>query len=590
MAQRLIDQTEGDLGKEKGTPEETATITKPKVDSSTSETHLVERAIIDETIQPLPAFAKVEKSLSSLGFFTPSSRRIKKKEVKVKRMTFTRIVGDKKVVGTAEIHPLAGFGLPITADQDKFLALQHIITNILREQGRVENPIRFTSAELIRLLNNRLHSGKNYKDIREWLKVMTATTIVSTGVIYEAEQKQYADDTFHVFERAVSVGKKMPDGSRAAANYVWLSSWQLENINNNWLIPIDLPTYRQLKKHIAKALVPLLQIWLFATQKIGSFEKRYDELCEVLSLKVHTNEGHITRQLKGSLDELVRFEYLEKWKIKRTANERVRDYKVVFFHGPKFYRDRQQRIAEKVKVESPVVVSEYQKPGDESPSQPARVSPIVAPRAKAEPAPKSDAPPATPEQAKLLEELSARGLLPAAALKLLQSIPEDRLEAVGDYIDYWDATKKTTEVREGFLYSLIKEGSPLPASFETRIQREERQRKGQRSKDRQRLKSALEQAYADHRKRVINRFIADELGQGEFDRRVEIRKKELARQGSLFEKLAPEQLARFATTDVREEIAPVVSYEEFRKRELPNVLARLELNAADLGLTVASEN
>ena len=41
------------------------------------------------------------------------------------------------------------FGLPITADQDKFLALHNIIANHLRDRGTVENPIRFTSAELL---------------------------------------------------------------------------------------------------------------------------------------------------------------------------------------------------------------------------------------------------------------------------------------------------------------------------------------------------------------------------------------------------------------------------------------------------------
>ena len=307
----------------------------------------------------------------------------------------------------------------------------------------------------------------------------------------------------------------------------------------------------------------------------------------MLSLKPHKTPSEITRQLRGSLDELIRFEYLKNWRIERTANKR--SFKIIFSHGSKFYRDRQQRIAERVKAETPVVVSEY-KPGDEGSSQPARVSSTIAPTAKAEPVPKSDAPPATPEQSKLLKELSARGLLPAAALKLLQSIPEDRLEAVGDYIDYWDATKKTKEVGEGFLYSLIKEGSPLPATFETRIQREERQRREQRSKDLERLKSALKQAYADHCKRVIDRFIADELEPGEFDRRVELRKKELNQQGSFFQRVGPEILTKHATEDVRSEIAPEVSYEEFYKRELPNVLARLELNAADLGLTVASEN
>ena len=52
----------------------------------------------------------------------------------------------------------------------------------------------------------------------------------------------------------------MPDGTTADRNYVWLSEWQLENINHNFLLPIDFEAYKQLRNHIAKALVPLLQI------------------------------------------------------------------------------------------------------------------------------------------------------------------------------------------------------------------------------------------------------------------------------------------------------------------------------------------
>jgi len=40
----------------------------------------------------------------------------------------------------------------------------------------------------------------------------------------------------------------------ADRNDVWLSAWQLENINGNYLLPVDLETYRKLSNSIAKAL------------------------------------------------------------------------------------------------------------------------------------------------------------------------------------------------------------------------------------------------------------------------------------------------------------------------------------------------
>ena len=219
-------------------------------------------AIVPEFLPSTGDFAKVEKSLTGLGFFTPSSRRLK--DQKVKKMTFNREVDGRRVEGTASIVPSAMFGLPITADQDKYLALQKLITMKLQADGKIENPIRFKSAELLHLLG-RTDSGNNYKEISDWLDVMAGTLIVSDGVVWHAGQSRMVRDRLHVFDRATSFGKEMEDGSIADANYVWLSSWQLANINHNFLLPIDIETYRKLKNHIAKALVPLLQIWLYAT-------------------------------------------------------------------------------------------------------------------------------------------------------------------------------------------------------------------------------------------------------------------------------------------------------------------------------------
>ncbi len=278
-------------------------------------------------------FIKIEKNLASLGFFTPSSKRVK--GVKKKTISFAKIVDGKKVEARADILPSAEYGLPITADQDKYLALQKIITDIRKRDGEVKNPIGFSSAELLRVLGKRVTAGKNYDDITEWLRRMTLTGISSEGTVYFAGRKIWAKDTFHVFERSVSFGTQMPDGDLAERNYVWLSEWQLENINNNYLMPVDLEIYRQLKNHIAKTIVPLLQIWLATTRETGSFEKSYDELCQILNITRYRHRSKILEKLSPSLNELKGCGYLSDWKI-----EKMRDggegYKVIFYHGDKF--------------------------------------------------------------------------------------------------------------------------------------------------------------------------------------------------------------------------------------------------------------
>jgi len=72
--------------------------------------------------------------------------------------------------------------------------------------------------------------------------------------VYFHGAKRYAKDIFHVFNRVVLTGQELPDGAVAQMNYVYLSDWQLENINTNYTFPIDFTSYRLLKRDIAKAM------------------------------------------------------------------------------------------------------------------------------------------------------------------------------------------------------------------------------------------------------------------------------------------------------------------------------------------------
>src|ERR1700691_2458385 len=172
---------------------------------------------------PSADFVKVEKNLASLGFFTPSSKRTRSE--KAKTVAVTVVMDGKRIEAKATIAPTALFGLPITADQDKWLALHKILTDVQTRDRQVTNPVSFSSAELLALLKIYKDSGKNYRDVSDWLDVMVGTTIISEGAVYVAGKRAFGKDVFHVFDRAVSFGKELPDGTIADKNYVWLSQW-----------------------------------------------------------------------------------------------------------------------------------------------------------------------------------------------------------------------------------------------------------------------------------------------------------------------------------------------------------------------------
>lgn len=116
----------------------------------------------DESLEPTD-FIKVEKNLTSLGFFTPTSRNVRK--AKAKKVSFTSVVGGRREKVSVTIAPTILDEAPIlpnTGHQDKYLAFQKIIMDKRQPGEEIKNPVGFTSAELVRVLG-REKDGRIYK-------------------------------------------------------------------------------------------------------------------------------------------------------------------------------------------------------------------------------------------------------------------------------------------------------------------------------------------------------------------------------------------------------------------------------------------
>lgn len=499
---------------------------------------------------PSTEFVKVEKNLASLGFFTPSSKRLRNAQEKT--FTITTLDNGRRIELKGTIIPSAKYGLPITADQDKWIALCEILTDIMRKEGKVTNPISFSSADILRLLHKYRHSGKNYREIEEWLDVLFSTTIFSEGVVYLANEKRRVKDRFRVFERAVSFGKELPDGKVADKNYVWFSDWQLQNINSNHLLPIDFGAYRELKNHIAKALVPLLQVWLYATRDEGVYEKRYDDLCQMLNIRQYQYASLITRTLSPSLDELKQFGYLADWRIEETSSGD--GYKIIFYHGEKFHRDRRARLKRSQAADTSVREETVgAKPKVIAQSGPAKQTP-EPPRAVS--AKVND---------EFLAELIKRGVAEPYARKILAEIQPG--QPVVAQLEWGDLQVRQSAGKilnpAGFYVSLVSGNVTPPANFETAAKRKEREDRQRHEEDERRSQEDLETEYYWYCEREIDRYIASldpaEVAGVREERRRACREKT--------PNLSVEITDSFAEREARQELGkrtPVMSIEEFK--------------------------
>jgi hypothetical protein len=520
------------------------------------------RTALQAAASQLPSndFVKVEKNLASLGFFTPSSKRTRNE--KAKTVAVTVVIDGKRIEAKATIAPTALFGLPITADQDKWLALHKILEDIQARDGQVTNPVCFSSAELLALLKIYKDSGKNYRDVGDWLDVMVGTTIISEGAVYFAGKRTFGKDTFHVFDRAVSFGKELPDGTIADKNYVWLSQWQLQNINDHHQLPIDLDTYRQLKHHISKALVPLLQIWLYATRDEGVFEKRYAELCQILDIRQWTCPSKIKEKLGPSLEELKQFGYLADWKIEKTSDQQ--GYKVLFFHGEKFHSDLRARQSRKqLANRSPGPITESsQHPGQinrEDRGQLALAHAVFATTS------------ATQHfDPVLVSELTRRGINEKKAHELLANLKPGQEKELGRQLEHAEQLVKESQVPvtnpAGFIIRLIEYNTPVPDGFETKAQRTVRAERERQEGERRAAKEArqqLEWEYDEYRDEETDHYI--EVNAATFEALKDAKWKE-DREHFTF---TTESMARMAARFEMQKQITFLTFEEFLERKKP---------------------
>ena len=391
-------------------------------------------------------FTKVDNNLTGIGFFTASSKRSRKAIEK------TTVVMDQGVAHHISILPSAKYGLPITQDQDYWLALMQLVEERRRQEGRLKNPFTFTTADIRHILG-QVNSGKNYKAVNEWLSVMNATAI--EGGTYNAVRKSWYTEKTHAIDRVITVGKQLPDGSIADRNYIWFSQWQLDNINAGNLIAIELTTYIQLENNISKNLVPHLQEWLFASQRDGRFEKQYNDICQLLGIRVYHYRSDVERQLAPSLDELKAHGYLSKWAVEPMADRK--HYKLVLSHGSKYHSDRQVRLEKKAKRELPSGETTHQR----KKSDPQRVL-FQVPQ------------PEEFQTARIIDyrsvaELTKRGVEEIAARAIIAHLPPDY--PLLDILEYGDqriaANPRKWDNPAGFYVKLIQQRSKPPQAFET---------------------------------------------------------------------------------------------------------------------------
>ena len=435
----------------------------------------------------------------------------------------------------ATIFPSAEFGLPTTADQDKYVSFQKLVERLRGTDGIINNPVRFTSASMLEILG-MTQGGKNYQEISKWLRLMTFTGIESEGIVFLAGKKKYARDMFHVFQRSVAVGEVLEDGAVAQENYVWLSDWQLDNLNNRHTLPINYDIYRTLQLHIGKALVPLLQLWFFASRKLYT-EKRYTELCSLLGIQQYRVISRIRQQVEPSLEELTRQGFLSNWEIAETVDGT--DFKLRLWAGHAFISGADLRLATGRRCLVPG------------------------------------------EHNELVTALVERGVREDKARQLLLNISEE--QPVMDQIEWADAemvrkakTSQRIQNPAGLVIYVLQSNYPVPANFVTSRRRRLMEHVSQEAENKRTLEVQLELEQYEWKERYevflahnTDDYIKTNMAGDILKRRLGVMSRKLMQTSTLAKGWPEQVIEEYALRLLREDLVRdlnLPSFEEFREQ------------------------
>ena len=125
------------------------------------------------------------------------------------------------------------------------------------------NPVKWNWRELCRRLEVR-PSGGIVRKLKAAIEATAGLTIFSQDALYSKPtgQRMNSRKALHLYDTVVFLNETLPDGSKADANYLWLSGWYLDNLNAMFTAPVDHELWRFLDKQspIASRLYEFLLI------------------------------------------------------------------------------------------------------------------------------------------------------------------------------------------------------------------------------------------------------------------------------------------------------------------------------------------
>jgi len=417
--------------------------------SNDKETDLKEKFSDKNTEILVPEVIKSEVNFLVLPFFALWDKDVKRKTRTEYKASVNR--GGERLEISWVVSSNAEFGYPGPFDREVHKAIEQIIGEFPLP---IQNPISTGSFYgLCKRMGISSFGGSQYRKIKEALTRIVATTIISKGAFYSKERENWVEDVFHLYERAVFKGERLLDGEIADTNYLFLSSWYLDNINNNYVKPVDWIYYKSLKTPVAQRIYELLSVKFYGLlMKHGkAISYRYSTICELLPITRQKYLSDAKKLLDPSHNKLKETGFLRDWNWEETKSVAENDWLIKYYPG-KRARDEIKRfsLGEQLELELP---------------QPKEAAVSI------------DDPELSTDDSGISEELVRRGITKIIATKIARDCPIDQIQKQLEVFDWLNETKsqRIGTNAPGFLRKSIEENYQPPDAYIKYLERQTKQ-------------------------------------------------------------------------------------------------------------------
>jgi len=293
----------------------------------------------------LPKIINSEVNLLVFPFFALDKKEQKKRTKVEYRDIIKR--GNEKVEILWRVTSNSEYGYPSLFDREVHKAIEQIITETLRKNGKVENPLYIGSLyNLCKRMGIKKYGGFQYREIKKALERIGATRIKSEGTFYQKGKKQWISKSFGLYDGIIFKGQEKDTGEIADTNLLYLSDLYLQSLNSFYVKPIDYNYLQSLKSKIASRLYELLGVKFYGlrNKRENFICYRYSKLCQLLPI---TLQGYISlarQQLDPAHKELQETGFLFdcKW-----DEDTGKDWLIYYWPG-----ERAKKEMRKIKTES----------------------------------------------------------------------------------------------------------------------------------------------------------------------------------------------------------------------------------------------